>query len=106
MKRMIDVLEELSPGTITSGEAIRLFRNSQGFTLKEIEKITGISEQRLSSLERGRSLLSVKNARKIAAALGLNPFTILFPNGPDFKDKEIQKIERLRDKLLKEKKVS
>jgi transcriptional regulator with XRE-family HTH domain len=106
MKRMIDVLEELSPGPLTSGQVIRALRNSLRFTLKDVEKITGLSEQRLSSLENDRSSLTVKNARKISAALGVNPFTILFPNGPDFKDKEIQKIERLREKLLKEKKAS
>ena len=106
MKDMKDVLEELSPGLITSGQAIRILRNSIGFTLKEVEKITGLSEQRLSALENDRSDLSVKNARKISAALGVSPFTILFPNGPDFKDKEIQKIERQREKLLKEKKAS
>ncbi len=106
MKRMKDVIEEFCPGPISSGEAIRVFRNSLGFTLKEMEMITGISEPRLSSLENDRSSLSAKNAKKIAAALGLNPLTILFPNGPDIKDKEIQKIERLREKLLKEKKAS
>ena len=103
---MKDVLEELSPGFITSGEIVRALRNSQGFTLKDIEKMTGLSEQWLSSLENDRSSLTVKNARKISAALGVNPFSILFPNGENIKDKEIQRIERLREKLLKEKKAS
>lgn len=106
MKRMKDVIEEFCPGPISSGEAIRVLRNSIEFTLKDVEKITGISEQRLSSLENDRCSLSAKNAKKIAAALGVNPLTILFPNGPDFKDKEIQKIEQLRDKLIKQKKAS
>ena len=39
MKRMKDVLEELSPGLITSGQAMRALRHSQGFTLMDVEKI-------------------------------------------------------------------
>ena len=53
-----------------------------------------------SSLENDRSSLKVNNARKISAVLGVNPITIIFPNGTGIKDKETQKIERLRDKLL------
>lgn len=104
MKRMKEVLDTFSPGPMTSGEAIRSLRNSQDLTLKDMEKITGISEPRLSSLENSRSSLSVNNARKIAAALGMNPITILFPNGAEgFKDKEIEKIEKKRERLLKKK---
>lgn len=104
MKRMKDVLESLSPGQISPGEAIRSLRNSQDLTLKDLEKITGISEPRLSSLENNRSSLSVNNARKIAAALGVNPITILFPSGAEgYRDKEIEKIEKKRERLLKKK---
>jgi len=101
---MKDILESLSPGQISSGEAIRGLRNSQDLTLKDMEKITGIREPRLSSLENNRSSLSVNNARKIAAALGVNPITILFPGGAEgYRDKGIEKIEKKRERLLKKK---
>ncbi len=103
MKRMRDVLEELFPGPLTSGQIINALRKSQELTLKDVERMTKLSEQRLSALENDKSSLTSRNAKKIAAALGVNPRTILFPNGEDYKDEEILKIEKIRDKILREK---
>lgn len=50
--------------------------------------------------------LSLNNARKIAAALGVHPATILFPNSEDLHQKEITVIEKKRQKLLSERKKS
>ncbi|GEM_PF-797922 len=80
-KNAIDVLNELLPGKITSGEVIKAMRSNFGITLKEISEITGISANNLSDLEKGKKNIGLETAIKIGLVLGLHPITILYPNG-------------------------
>ncbi|MBF0313907.1 MAG: helix-turn-helix transcriptional regulator [Oligoflexia bacterium] len=104
MKNFKDVLNKLVPARLTSGGAIRALRKSINFTLKDVEKLCGIKETHLSSIENGKIELSLGHARKIAAALGVHPSVLLFPNGEDMEFEEIASIDKKRDRLIAEKK--
>ncbi|MBF0297625.1 MAG: helix-turn-helix transcriptional regulator [Oligoflexia bacterium] len=106
MKKFKDVLNEIDSSVVTIGQAIRALRKGVNFTLKDIENLCKVKETHLSAIENDRMELSLNNARKIAAALGVHPSTILFPNDEDIPMKEINVIEKKRQKLLKEKRKS
>ncbi|MCB9059988.1 MAG: helix-turn-helix transcriptional regulator [Halobacteriovoraceae bacterium] len=100
---MKDILDLLVPEDSTSGEIVRAYRKCFGMTLKDLEKLTGIKMNNLSAIENDRVELTVKSASKIAAALGSHPQDLLFPNGDFKKSKDIKKIERSREKFLRQK---
>lgn len=99
MKLLKSVLEEIDPAPVTSGQIIRAFRKSLGFTLKDVEAISGIRETHLSAIENDAYELSKKNAEKLAATLGVQPTILLFPEGVQ-PSAEIKAIEKRRKKLL------
>ena len=95
---------ELSQVKTTPGQIVRAFRTNFGLTLKELEQITGINYTNLSALEHGRIDVGVRRAVLLAAAFGIEPQQILFPQGyvrPEQRDAERV---RTRAKRLIEKK--
>jgi len=98
----LDFLDDLIEGEITSGSIIRARRESLGLTQKEVSEMTDIKTTFLSAVENDKRNIGVLTASKIAAAIGLHPSSILFPN--DFNtDKELNKIIKKRNKILKDK---
>lgn len=100
MKNFFD-LEQISA---TPGQIVRAFRTNFGLTLKELEQITGLSYTNLSAIENDRVDVGVRRAVLLAAAFGIQPEQILFPQGyvrPEYKDAERV---RTRAKRLIEKK--
>jgi transcriptional regulator with XRE-family HTH domain len=90
----------------TPGRIVRAFRTNFGLTLKELEQITGISYTNLSAIEHDRVDVGVRRAVLLAAAFGIEPQQILFPQGyvrPEHRD--AQRV-RTRAKRLIEKKRS
>ena len=87
---------------MTPGKIVRARRQSLGLTQNDIFDLTGIKTTFLSAVENDKRNLGVDTASKIAAAIGLHPSTILFPGDFDV-DKEIAKIIKKREKLLKDK---
>jgi transcriptional regulator with XRE-family HTH domain len=88
----------------TPGQIVRAFRTNFGLTLKELEQITGVSYTNLSAIEHDRVDVGVRRAVLLAAAFGIRPEQILFPQGyvrPDHKD--VERV-RTRAKRLIEKK--
>jgi transcriptional regulator with XRE-family HTH domain len=88
----------------TPGQVVRAFRTNFGLTLKELEEITGVSYTNLSAIEHDRTDIGVHRAVLLAAAFGIEPQQILFPQGyvrPDHHD--AQRV-RYRAKRLIEKK--
>ena len=71
-------------------------------TLKEVEEITGISQNNLSLYENNKKNLDYIQATKIGLAVGLHPMTILFPNGID-KDIRFKEIAKRSQKVLRKK---
>lgn len=100
-KKVIDVLNEMDRSSISTGQILKAFRKGRGFTLKNLEDITGVSQTHLSSLENDRIELGVKRAGVLAAALGVDPQNILFPNGRWKKTKEHLTIEKKAEKLIR-----
>lgn len=101
-KSASDILIGFIEGEITVGRLIRSRRETLGLTQKMVSEITGLQATFISAIENDRKSLGVEAASKIAAAIGLYPGTILFPRGMK-KSKELQNIERKREKLLKRK---
>ena len=100
-RKMIDVLDELSPEKATAGELLRAFRQREGFSLRDLEEITGIAQSNLSAIENGKIQLTQHYAEIFAAALGLHPTIILYPNGRFEKSKHLLAIEKKATQLKK-----
>ena len=98
----LSFLDDLIDGKVTPGKIVRTRRESLGLTQKDIYDLTGIKTTFLSAVENDKRNLGVYTASKIAAAIGLHPSSILFPDDFDV-DKEIAKIIKKREKLLKDK---
>ncbi len=97
----LDFIHGLIEEELTSGMIIKSRRKGLGLTQAEIAELTNFSPNYISAIENDNKPLGAKNAVKLAAALGLHPSSILFPdNGLD---KESLKIIKKRDKLLNSK---
>ncbi len=97
--RILDVVNGIEGGALTVGSMLRAFRKGRGFTLKNLEDLTGVSQTHLSALENNKIELGVKRAGLLAAALGVRPQDILFPNGKWKKTREHLSIEKKANKL-------
>lgn len=95
-------LDKLIGGKVTPGKIVRARRESLGLTQKDVYGLTGIKTTFLSAVENDKRNLGVDTATKIAAAIGLHPSSILFPENFEV-NKEITKIIKKREKLLKDK---
>ena len=87
----------------TPGQVVRAFRTNFRLTLKELEEITGVSYTNLSAIEHDRLDVGVRRAVLLAAAFGIEPQQILFPQGyrrPDHREAERvrERAKRLIDK--------
>lgn len=96
----LSFLDGLITGKVTPGAIVKARRESLGLTQKDVFDLTGIKATFLSAVENDKRNLGVDTASKIAAAIGLHPSSILFPENFDV-DKEIAKIIKKREKLLK-----
>ncbi len=91
---------KISKSSSTAGSIIRAFRKNFQVTLKELSKLTGIPESNLSAIENERLDIGVRRASLIAAAFGLSPEALLFPNGSSRYEKEATKIRKAASKLI------
>lgn len=98
---MNDILNKLVPEKATSGGLLRAFRQREGFSLKNLEEITGIAQSNLSAIENDKIELTQHYAEIFAAALGIHPVVILYPNGRFEKDKRLIEIEKKALRLKK-----
>ncbi|MDR3437346.1 helix-turn-helix transcriptional regulator [Telmatospirillum sp.] len=63
------------------GRNFARLRREKGLTQEEIEARSGISQQYLSSLERGRRNPTVITLYELAQALGASPVELIAPDG-------------------------
>lgn len=98
----LDFLDDLIEETITPGRIIQARRETLELTQRDVFEMTGIKATFLSAVENDRRNLGVQAASKIAVALGLHPSSILFPDNLE-PDKELAKIIKKRNKILKDK---
>ena len=101
----MDLLNELDSDALTAGKVLRALRKGVELTLKDVEEITGVKEQNLSALENDRMEMTVHYAEMLAAALGVHPTEILFPNGKWEKTAQISAIERKARKIIDKKRA-
>lgn len=91
---------------MTPGKVLRAFRRNFGFTLEEVENLTGIKSPNLSAIESGKRPVGADTAIRLAAIYGLDPGLILFPNGTEILDSpQYRKIQRSA-KMLRAKKAA
>lgn len=100
-RRMKEVLDEFFPGEPTPGELLRALRKRDGFTLKDMEDITGVKDSNLSAIENSHVEMTQYYAEIFAAALGVQPTIFLYPNGKFAKDERLLEIERKANRLRK-----
>lgn len=98
---MRSVLHKILDKDLTSGEVIRALRVESGISQDELYKITGIARSNISAIENDRLEVTAYYAKIFAAALGVHPSEILFPNGKYEKTKEILEIEKKAAVALK-----
>jgi transcriptional regulator with XRE-family HTH domain len=89
------------------GAVIKAFRNNFNITQKELAAVTGIAETNLSSIENDKLEIGLKRAVLIAAAFGIDPALILFPDGYESSyGKDIKAVQQASAKLIAKKRVS
>lgn len=65
--------------TVSVGESVRIVRELQGYSQRELAQMTGIACPTLSAIERNRIRLSVERAKVLARALKCHPAVLVFP---------------------------
>lgn len=99
---MINIIDRLVPESITSGELLRIFRQRENLSLKDLQLITGIAESNLSSIENGKILMTQHYAEIFAMALNIHPSVLLYPNGNFNKSKKLIEIQKRAQKYKKQ----
>lgn len=103
---MVDFFSFKQPD-MTPGKVIRAFRKNFGFTLADIEKVTGIKESNLSAIENESRPVGLDIALRLAAFLGVDPSTLLFPQGgmAALEEPDLTKIRKDASRLREKKRA-
>jgi ribosome-binding protein aMBF1 (putative translation factor) len=64
---------------LTPGDSVRIARELQDLSQAELARASGLTQATISGIERGRILLGVERAKRLAVALGVHPAVLLFP---------------------------
>jgi transcriptional regulator with XRE-family HTH domain len=64
------------------GSNFARIRREKGLTQEQVEERSGLSQQYLSSLERGRRNPTIVTVHELAQALGVSHLDLLKPDGP------------------------
>lgn len=97
------VLYQLQNEKSTSGSLLKAFRKGLQLTQADLSSITGIHVPNISALENDAIPFTNHYADIFAAALGIHPRILLYPDGTFHKSEELRKIERRAQKLIKKK---
>ena len=65
---------------VKTGEALKMLRELQYLSQKDLAEITGISQSNISALESGARQIGRERALIFAKALRVHPAVILFPD--------------------------
>ena len=68
-KKTLELLDDLAGGPLTFGEAVRAARDLNGISQAELARLLGVGRQSVCDIEKGRALVSVEKAARIAEAL-------------------------------------
>lgn len=64
---------------VSVGESVRLLRELQELSQRQLAELTGISQATISAIENGRVNLGVERAKVLARALKCHPAVLVFP---------------------------
>lgn len=64
---------------MTVGQSLKVLRELQELTQKELAELTGITQATISAIERDRVNLGVERAKVFARALSVHPAVLVFP---------------------------
>jgi transcriptional regulator with XRE-family HTH domain len=64
---------------MSTGESLKVLRELQELTQKDLAEITGIAQATISAIERDRVNLGLERAKALARALRVHPAVIAFP---------------------------
>ncbi len=102
-KLMRDILNDIDPKPVVSGDLVRAARKRFNLTQEEVCRLTGLKRENLSALENGRVQMTVHYAELFGAVFDLHPASILFPNGQHERTGKLLAIEKRARELLKKK---
>jgi len=91
MKNLLDVLPKKK---ITSADVIKAFRKNFKVSQVELAKGTGLTQGNISSYETKGRNLGLDNALKIAIFFGIDPLSLLYPNGIENEVENYKKIRK------------
>lgn len=76
-------MEEFRPAKkrveVSVGESVRIIRELQELSQRQLAELTGIPQATISAIENGRVNLGVERAKVLARALGCHPAVLVFP---------------------------
>ncbi len=64
---------------VSVGESLRILRELQELSQRQLSELTGIPQATISAIENGRVNLGVERAKVFAVALKCHPAVIVFP---------------------------
>ncbi len=64
---------------VSVGESVRILRELQELSQRQLSELTGISQATISAIENGRVNLGVERAKVLARALRCHPAVLVFP---------------------------
>ena len=64
---------------VSVGESVRILRELQELSQRQLSELTGISQATISAIENGRANLGVERAKVLARALKCHPAVLVFP---------------------------
>jgi len=64
---------------VSVGESVRILRELQELSQRQLSELTGIPQATISAIENGRVNLGVERAKVLARALKCHPAVLVFP---------------------------
>ena len=79
MRNSSDFVKAKTRVTVSVGESVRIIRELQELTQKQVAQLTGIAQSTISAIENDKVKLGVEQAKRLARALKCHPAVLVFP---------------------------
>lgn len=96
MKNFNDIIPK---NNITPGDVIKSFRVNFRVSQNQLCEAVNISQTNLSAIENNRRRLGIDVAMKLSIFFGIDPVSLLYPNGVSEEISEYKKIKKNAEKL-------
>jgi addiction module RelE/StbE family toxin len=78
--KKVEFVEARQHVRLTVAESLKLMRGFAELSQAELAEKSGVSQTTISALEKGRILLGVRRAERLARAMKVHPAVLLYPN--------------------------